>query len=116
MKPPPHTPGPWKFRKVHSINNRPLTALLLETQAPNQPMNDPCILAVREDWMDWLVNMPGGQANALLIASAPDLLAALEALVKDATECEVEGEPSQVDGIQWDDVLAARAAITKARG
>lgn len=56
------------------------------------------------------------EANARLIAAAPDLLAALKAICKDATECECHGEPSTVDGIQWDDIIAARAAIAKAGG
>jgi ornithine cyclodeaminase/alanine dehydrogenase-like protein (mu-crystallin family) len=55
------------------------------------------------------------EREARVYASAPDLLAALERICKDATECEMHGEPSTVDGIAWEDIIAARAAIAKAR-
>ena len=55
-------------------------------------------------------------AGLLLIAAAPEMLAALKRLCTYATECEMHGAPSQVDGIEWDDVVAARAAIAKAEG
>jgi hypothetical protein len=47
------------------------------------------------------------QANARLIASAPDLLASLESLLDDADVCEVAGD---------DAIRQARAAIAKAKG
>ena len=46
------------------------------------------------------------QANATLIAAAPDLLAALEAMLDDGDVCEVMGA-------EWE--ASARAAIAKAR-
>lgn len=64
-------------------------------------------------------NIPYSQEQASRIGdlaeAAPDLLAALEAICKHATQCEMHGEPSTVDGIDWDDILKARAAIAKAR-
>jgi len=56
------------------------------------------------------------EANARLISAAPDLYAILARICKDATECECHGEPSTVDGIQWEDIVEARAALAKARG
>ena len=47
------------------------------------------------------------KANACLISSAPDLLAALESLLDDADVCEVAGD---------DAIGQARAAIAKAKG
>lgn len=43
-----------------------------------------------------------------------ELLAACKRIVSGAVECEMHDSPSQVDGIEWDDVLAVRAAIAKA--
>lgn len=103
-----HTPGPWEFRRVHSIEDRPATALLLETKAPDQPFNDPCILAVREDWIGWLLGMPRGIANARLIAAAPELLAALEGMIALHAD-----DGTRDDVPEWN---IARAAIAKARG
>ncbi|MGC4075445.1 MAG: hypothetical protein QM702_00105 [Rubrivivax sp.] len=58
---------------------------------------------------------PQGAAtrNARLIAAAPDLLAALQALMSDPHLD--EDEDSKVT-ICWEDVRAARAAIAKATG
>ena len=71
---PKHTEGPWRWRPV--CDEGKLIAMLLETEAPNQPCNDPCIMAAREDWMRYLHNRPQGEANAQLIAAAPELLEA----------------------------------------
>ena len=108
-----HTPGPWAFRRVHSIKDRPATALLLETVAPNQPFNDPCVLAVREDWIGWLLGAPRGIANAYLIEAAPDLLAACEAVIT----THIPGDISTGHVLIPISVLnAARVAIAKAKG
>lgn len=56
---------------------------------------------------------PQGQANAHLIAAAPELLASLELMV-DMFERHIEGRPGPDDAAnRWD---LARAAIAKARG
>ena len=92
-----HTPGPW------SENEGFIVGPDFET------ICDPrCLPPTAEN----IVTM---EANARLIAAAPDLLEALEAICKHATQCEMHGEPSTVDGIDWDDILKARAAIRKAR-
>ena len=85
-----HTPGPWVLNGVMALDTRL-----------------------------WIVSIPGEQArievadystesesNAHLIAAAPDLLEALEALVK------VDAE----DGADDEYLRVARAAIAKARG
>jgi hypothetical protein len=105
-----HTPGPWKAITGQGAHHRDWYIRAGE-KLPGA-IHPP---AVARTCSSGVGGMSCVEANARLIASAPDLLAALEALVKDAAECEVDGEPSQVDGIQWDDVLAARAAIAKAR-
>jgi hypothetical protein len=74
-----YMPGNWKWREVWDDAGRWRSALLLETDGPT-PHNDPCILAAREDWIDYLRDTPQGQANAALIASAPEMLALLKEL------------------------------------
>lgn len=105
-----HTPGSWKFRAVRLEESGPVTALLLETKSPEQPVNDPCVLAVREDWVGWMVKNPRGQANARLIESAPDMLSVLQGLVDalDADTCSAN-ILDMIDG-------EARAAIARAKG
>lgn len=95
-----NTKGPWEFRSVYGANGN-LIALLLETRAYAAP-HDPCVLAVREDWLWYLLNTPEGQARLRLIASAPELLGALENLLL---------EPDSQTNRE-----AARAAIEKAEG
>lgn len=52
-----------------------------------------------------------------LIAATPAMYAILRKICKDAGECEMRGdEPSQVDGIQWEDIVEARAALAQAEG
>jgi hypothetical protein len=51
--------------------------------------------------------------NARLIAAAPDLLAALEKVVRYANECKKTGH---VFGVEWEDIISARAAIARAKG
>ena len=52
-------------------------------------------------------NHQEAQANAVLIAAAPDLLAALREFVKSFEGCYADGEPA---------MIKARAAIAKATG
>jgi hypothetical protein len=99
-----HTPGPWKWRYVPSSETGTgHLAMLLETVVEPARLNDPCVLAVREDWQGWLMTTNEGRANARLIAAAPQLLEALAGLV-DAPD----------DHHKWRAIAAARAAIEAA--
>jgi hypothetical protein len=39
------------------------------------------------------------------------VVAALRKICRHATECEMHGEPSTVEGIEWEDIVEARAAL-----
>lgn len=96
-----HTPGPWTYSTDDHNRGRIYANGLWIGTTWKADENGAAIPAIE---------------NARLIAAAPDLLEALARLCKHATECEMHGEPSQVDGIEWNDVLAARAVIAKAVG
>lgn len=81
-----HTPGPWTITRGHNIKGADGTHVAQILDNDNVMLDD----------------------NARLIASAPDLLAALEFLLKTAT---------QGYGIKGDSAIdAAREAIAKAKG
>lgn len=83
-----HTPGPWSYRGRDGNGARPVVS----SESANM------IVAT-------LSYGPEGEANARLIAAAPDLLAELAALVHD-----IEVGITVTDGMLAD----ARAAIAKA--
>ncbi|MBW3095668.1 hypothetical protein [Pseudohoeflea coraliihabitans] len=56
------------------------------------------------------------EANARLIAAAPDLLEALEGLLAKYTELVSSGDCGSWDPEKESEVIAARAAIAKAKG
>ncbi len=90
-----HTPGPWK-RAHHGHYNQ----IQIYTKNIYHP------LAVVQNQEDM-------QANARLIAAAPDMLEALAAMV-DMFERHIEGRSGPDDASnRWD---MARAAIAKAEG
>ena len=72
-KPAGHTPPPWRWREVPGDNGGHSIALLLETTAPEQPHNDPCVLAVRDDWIHYLLTTARGRANLAILAAAPEM-------------------------------------------
>ena len=88
-----HTPGPWTF------NGRTVRG-----PHPKDPEGRTRIVA--EAIWDRGTYVDDAEANARLIAAAPELLEALEALVLDESK---EYIPTRL----WD---AARAAIAKAKG
>ena len=92
-----HTPGPWKINKKYSFS--------VETLSDGQGIN---IIAECSD-PDGIRSAGEDSANAKLIAAAPDLLAALEAIIK------MIG-PYAGQGRMDTEISAARAAIAKARG
>jgi hypothetical protein len=85
-----HTPGPWKIEENLDQGNIDIRS------------DDIYRFYIAEVWG----GMDAHKANAHLIAAAPDLLEALEALVKQA-------EGHKAVGVYWDE---ARAAIAKAKG
>ena len=102
-----HTPGPWKVQRYlrPDLDDDPMGVYLVETAAdaltpryyeaePETPELD----AVHSE----------NEANARLIAAAPDLLAALEKLVRANY-----GQPS---GVTVPALDQARAAIAQAKG
>jgi hypothetical protein len=87
-----HTPGPWHIgvRTFHAGRD------------VYGPKGEPVAVAD-----DAITATPEAEANARLIAAAPDLLAALQAIM---------GDPDAVDHILHLDAVAADAAIAKATG
>lgn len=98
-KPATHTPGPW-----HIVDREFGHAVFTDEQ--HNPMRDGpngCTIGS----VATVVGMGDADpANATLIASAPELLAALQRLLAEADD----------DGITQDGVDAALAAIAKATG
>lgn len=91
-----HTPAPWKLAGATTISNAEQTA---------------CIAHVST----FSIEQSEADANAALIAAAPELLAALEKVL-----IEYHGyvDPDRTTGQfgEWEEVIAARAAIAKAKG
>ena len=100
-----HTPGPWKIQAKKSngiIDEDQALAIVCDN-------NDTASWDVAAVWLD-AGNEHGGiaaSANASLIAAAPDLLAALENVMREA------GASPYVSRNTYD---AARTAIAKAKG
>jgi hypothetical protein len=90
-----HTPGPWNARKVGgpAFKNQVLWAIDYNKD--------------QEQVVDFVYE----EADATLIAAAPDLLAALEACESAMASCMADF--NQYDQAAYD---AARAAIARARG
>jgi hypothetical protein len=86
-----HTPGPWKFA--------------LFEHAPNE-----AFVQWRAGYAEVHGSRAGREANARLIAAAPDLLAALQALV------DLDDGDSPALWAHSGDFERARAAIAKATG
>ena len=89
-----HTHGPWYWAD----------------NVPDAPKNYFAI--VDADGFTIAEPSPMGHANARLIAAAPDLLAAVQAL-DDAFSHYCDGDPSPEE---WAALQAARAAVAKATG
>jgi phage tail protein X len=83
-----HTPGPWTYQASAGDH-------------------DWLVYSENSDARDIAIVRRFHEANAALIAAAPDLLAALQAIM---------GDPDAVDHILHLDAVAADAAIAKATG
>jgi hypothetical protein len=76
-----HTPGPWIFTDLGQITDRSGRIIVVTVSAHNIP--NP---AYPKGNLHYLAEDDGGEANARLIASAPDLLAALETIAAGNTD------------------------------
>ena len=94
-----HTPGPWQVGMA--FDNYGETEIAIEHMTPAGNL----VVAVA------LGGLQGQDANASLIAAAPDLLDALKAIVKSLAEQDDEG---LIEHAQQ--MIDARAAIAKATG
>jgi hypothetical protein len=103
-----HTPGPWTYRYEKFEGGT--TYGRFETKMENPRVNDPVIFAVREDWQTHLDRHPEGIANARLIASAPNLLEALQAMVN------AYGNGPRSEATRLVALEAADAALAMVRG
>jgi len=108
---PKHTPGPWEMGGECSICTTfdRECAIYPPTAGPDEyQYGGPiAIVSISSD--------SGDEANAHLIAAAPDLLAALQGLVDDITDRFDMKSPSTNPGIT-NAICVARAAIAKATG
>ena len=115
-----HTPGPWQIggSLISSVSGYALARVLRQPAVyggRRHEFNDTDSLAVDTG--------AEADANARLIASAPDLLAALEKILgyaaPGAAILAVYASPEHAERIKKtaaDDIDAARAAIARARG
>lgn len=94
-----HTPGPWEVGSA--FDNYGEIEIAIERMTPAGNL----VVAVA------LGGLQGQDANAKLIAAAPDLLAALQAIVKSLVDQDDEG---MIEHAQQ--MIDARAAIAKATG
>ncbi len=76
-----HTPGPWIFNDLGQITDRSGRIVVVTVSAHNIP--NP---AYPKGSFHYLAEDDGGEANARLIAAAPDLLDALETIASGNTD------------------------------
>ncbi len=93
-----HTPGPW---------------VAWQERAPNGPWM--VEMGAGELHIGFLPNGAPDEANARLIAAAPDLLAALRLLMEQPTMSPIDMSPAQ-RGALWNAHILSRLAIAKATG
>lgn len=91
-----HTPGPWHIASGGAVIGRECAVAVVNTYTALQKLTD----AERE-------------ANACLIAAAPELLAALEWIIEAADDSDNMKATDLVECIPWESI---RAAIAKAKG
>lgn len=97
-----HTPGPWQITEMDGEVNRAVVG-------PDGELIADCFAPTAEDF-----NLPQDyEANARLIAAAPELLEALSHLLEMVSECQLNG--ILPDAKEWP-AEKARAAIAKAKG
>ena len=94
-----HTPGPWQFAEAGSWKDGVRTSKEYFVRRPDDDV------AIASEILNPEDSTPS-EANARLIAAAPELLAALEVCVDELKR----------NGIQSESIQDARAAIAKAKG
>ena len=102
-----HTPGPWTYSRSDQFGD---TRFYIAQQegAPYTPRYSDVATLIAETVSLELLTIQ--EANARLISAAPELLAALEAIMPDAVGNHIGGPDTQAR------IDAARAAIAKATG
>ena len=111
-----HTPGPWV------VNYKPDDEPYIIAEQ-GKAWDNPVICSLYEDvtpedsitFSPWLKAYPNAEANARLIAAAPDMLAALEGAWKEMSGWSWTGD-ARGKGPYDDHLARIRAAITKAKG
>ena len=107
-----HTPGPWIIDSEGQITDLQDRTIVPNVHGHNVPSN-----AFPRGSGQYESEDDGGAANARLIAAAPDLLAALAALLKDHEQTFAEAHPNST--ISWNEcieVQSAKKAIAKVGG
>ncbi len=106
--PPKHTPGPWITSTGRVPGLGRAFGVLKESHKPGEKGESICVVCKEDN------TQPHDVANAMLIAAAPELLAACIDTVKLMDELIQDRDMSQLDANRlWE---KARAAVTKALG
>jgi hypothetical protein len=112
-----HTPGPWlvrfdedQFDPTHS------TLKIIDGREESVNHTHGALSLAFINVSAFAPHMDEPLANATLIASAPDLLSALEAVTKAYVELVQSDYPPSWSAEKDSEVIAARAAIAKAKG
>jgi hypothetical protein len=102
-----HTPGPWSVSGAH---RRGYEAEVIVERNPDPKAHSAITVCDVPNPTNLLIDDATAQANARLIAAAPELLEALGDLMRDAKACDHTANPMVC---RW---CFARAAIAKAEG
>lgn len=112
-----HTPGPWEYAPSTDAHG-PYVSGPYGDVADCYTMTNPNHAAVVNGGDSQPHHFCGEEAdaNARLIASAPELLEALEAMINNYVALANSGDCGNWDPEEEPQIIAARAAIAKARG
>jgi hypothetical protein len=102
------TPGPWRINKYGSIG-------------AGEFGSSPIVASIESFWGDAYLVEGDHQANARLIAAAPEMADALEPFSREANSYDPDEDDSHIHiwgdiKLTLGDLRAARAALRKARG
>jgi hypothetical protein len=102
-----HTPGPWIVEPCQADHG-------LSTVVTAGGIGIICIIQGEEDPKDSPFSKETDEANALLIAAAPELRAALQWLLDDMDDADETRNPHTSE--EYDSVAHARTVLAKATG